>query len=239
MAKASRKRKDSSEAAKKTKKQIAMGRKETRQNRIILLCVGVLIAVIVTVLAVGVIQELIVKPSSPVATVNGVKIPTDDYQNLVTYNRYNYYSNIRGLEDGLEEMRASPEDNEFLIAFYEQQLGQIQTALTLAPQDAVEELIDAELARQKAEEEGIEVTEQEVDQAIEDDFRAALSPQPQEPITGTEQLPTPTPIAQEQVDDLYNSVLDAMQLTDDACSVRFRIHSPARCQSPGWSPMCS
>ena len=216
MAKSSSKRKASSEAAKQTKKQIALGRKESRQNRIILMLVGVLIAVIVLILAVGIIRELVLKPSSAVATVNGEQLQTDDYQNLVTYNRYNYYSNISSLEDGLEQMRASPEDNEFLISFYEQQLGQLQTALTLAPQDAVEELIDAELARQKAEQAGIEVTDQEVDQAIDDDFRAALSQQAQEPITGTEQLPTATPVAQEQVDDLYYRVLDAMQLSDGA-----------------------
>ena len=216
MAKSSSKRKASSEAAKQTKKQIALGRKETRQNRIILILVGILAAVIVIILTIGVIQELVLKPNRPVATVNGENIQTDDYQNLVTYNRYNYYSNISSLEDGLEQMRASPEDNEFLISFYEQQLGQLQTALTLAPQDAMEELIDAELARQQAEQLGIKVTDQEVDQAIDDDFRAALSQQAQEPITGTEQLPTSTPVTQEQVDDLYSRILDAMQLSDSA-----------------------
>ena len=216
MAKSSSKRKASSEAAKQTKKQIALGRKETRQNRIILILVGILAAVIVIILTIGVIQELVLKPNRPVATVNGENIQTDDYQNLVTYNRYNYYSNISSLEDGLEQMRTSPEDNEFLISFYEQQLGQLQTALTLAPQDAMEELIDAELARQQAEQLGIKVTDQEVDQAIDDDFRAALSQQAQEPITGTEQLPTSTPVTQEQVDDLYSRILDAMQLSDSA-----------------------
>jgi parvulin-like peptidyl-prolyl isomerase len=216
MAKSSSKRKSSSEAAKQTKKQIALGRKEARQNRIILILVGILIAVVVLILSVGIIRELVIKPSSPVATVNGEKIKTDDYQNLVTYNRYNYYSNISSLEDGLEQMRASPEDNEFLISFYEQQLGQLQTALTLAPQDVVEELIDAELVRQKADQLGIEVTDQEVDQAIDDDFRTALSQQAQEPITGTEQLPTSTPVAQEQVDDLYDRVVSAMQISDAA-----------------------
>lgn len=216
MAKSSSKRKASPEAAKQTKKQLALGRKEARQNRIILILVGILVAVIVLILTVGIIQELVLKPNSPVATVNGEKIQTDDYQDLVTYNRYNYYSNISSLEDGLEQMRASPDDNEFLISFYEQQLGQVQTALTLAPQDAVEELIDAELARQQAEQVGIEVTDQEVDQAIDDDFRAALAQQAQQPITGTEQLPTPTPVAQEQVDDLYDRILSAMQISDSA-----------------------
>jgi parvulin-like peptidyl-prolyl isomerase len=216
MAKSSSKRKATAKAEKQTKKQIALGRKQARQNRIILILVGALIAVVVLILAVGIVREIILKPSSPVATVNGEKIRADDYQDLVTYNRYNYYNNISSLENGLEQLRASPEENEFLISFYEQQLTQLQTALTLAPQSALDELIDAELVRQKAEQEGIEVTDQEVDQAIDDDFRSALSQQPQEPITGTEELPTAVPVTQEQVDDLYNNVLSAMQLSDSA-----------------------
>jgi parvulin-like peptidyl-prolyl isomerase len=216
MAKSSRKRKASAEAERKTKKQIALGRKEARQNRIILILVGSLIAVIVLILAFGALSELVFKPNSPVATVNGQKIPVDDYQNLVNYNRYNYYSNMASLQNGLEQLNADPEQNDFLISFYEQQLSQVESALALAPQDSLDELIDAELALQKAEQEGIEVTDQEVDQAIDEDFRSALTQQVSEPITSTEQLPTSTPIAQEDVDALYDNVLSAMQLSDEA-----------------------
>ena len=215
MAKSSRKRKAKAGEIKQTRKQIALGRKEARQNRIILLLVGLLIAVVVIIMAVGLIQELVIKPNRPVATVNGEKINVTDYQNLVTYNRYNYYNNISNLQDGIDQMNADdPEENAFLISFYEQQLTQVQTALTLAPQDAVEELIDAELARQKAAELDIEVSDQEVDEAIDSDFRSALTPSTQ--ITNTESLPTPTPVSQADVDDLYNMVLDAMQISDDA-----------------------
>ncbi len=216
MAKSSKKQKAPSGEPKQTKKQLALGRKEARQNRIILILVGILAAVILIILAVGIIQEVVLKPNNPVATVNGEKIKTSDYQDLVTYNRYNYYNNISNLEDGLEQMRAEPEENSFLISFYEQQLAQVQTALTLAPQDAVEELIDSEIARQKAEQLGIEVSDEEVDQAIDDDFRGALTQQAQEPITGTEELPTPTPVSQADVDDLYDRVIDAMNISDSA-----------------------
>ena len=216
MAKSSKRRKVSSGETKQTRKQIARGRKETRQNRIILILVGLLIAVVVIIMAVGLIQELVIKPNRPVATVNGEKINVSDYQNLVTYNRYNYYNNIGNLQDGIDQMNADdPEENAFLISFYEQQLAQVQAALTLAPQDALEELIDAELARQKAEELGIEVSEQEVDEAIDSDFRSALT-QSTQTITDTEQVLTPTPVSQEEVDELYDLVVDAMQISGDA-----------------------
>jgi len=145
-------KKASSEAARKTKKQIAMGRKQARQNRIILTLVATLIAVIVLIMAVGIISELIIKPNSPVATVNGVKIPVQDYQDLVTYNRYQYYNSIARLQDGLDQLNLDPEENSFLIMLYEQQLSQLQTALALTTEDSLDELIEAELAQQKADE---------------------------------------------------------------------------------------
>ena len=214
MAKSSKKRKGSTEAARQTKKQIAISRKESRQRRIILICVGVLVAVIVLVLAIGVIQELVLKPSTPVASVNGVKVPMDDYQNLLTYNRYNQYVNISNLQSSLDDLRASPEENEFLISFYEQQLGQLQSSLALLPQSTLDELIGDELIRQKAEADGITVSADEVEQAISEDLRVALSPAPQEPLTATEQLPTATPIPQDQIDELYDTILGNMRLSD-------------------------
>ncbi len=214
MAKASKKRKGSAEGVRQTKKQIAFSRKESRQNRIILISVGIVAAIIVLVLAVGVIQELVLKPSQPVATVNSVKLPTSAYQELLTYNRYNQYMNISNLQNSLDELRAAPEGNEFLISFYEQQLGQLQSSLALLPQSTLDELIEDELIRVKAEAEGISVTDDEVKQTISEDLRLALSAAPQEPLTDTEQLPTPTPIPQKQVDDFYDSVLVAMRLSD-------------------------
>ncbi len=214
MAKSSGKRKEPVPAAKQTKKQIAIGRKEARQNRIILISVSALIAVVVLVLIIGVIQELILKPNEPVATVNGVQLPVGDYQDLLTYNRYNYYNTMANLQNNLNELNASPEDNQFLISFYEQQLGQLQTSIVALPDTTLDELIDAELVRQKAEEEGLTVTKEEVTQAINDELRLAFETAPQQPITGTEQLPTPTPIPQKQIDDLYQTVLSNMNLSN-------------------------
>jgi parvulin-like peptidyl-prolyl isomerase len=214
MAKSSKKSKETAQATKQTKKQVALGRKEARQNRIILISVAALVAVIVVVLAIGAIQELIVKPGKAVATVNGVKIRQDDYRDLVTYNRYNQYTNIGNLQDSLDQLKASPEENDFLISFYEQQLEQLQSSLALLTQSTLDELIDAELIRQKADAEGLSVSADEVEQTITEDLRRILSPAAQDPLTGTEQLPTPTPVSQERVDEVYDTILGNMLLTD-------------------------
>jgi parvulin-like peptidyl-prolyl isomerase len=216
MAKSSKKRRETPQNERQTKKQLARSRKEAQQNRIIFITVGVLVAIIVVILAVGVLQELVLKPGQPVATINGTKIRLDDYRDLLTYNRYNQYVAISNLQSGLDELSASPEENEFLISFYEQQLQQQQSLLVFLPDTTVDELIDDELIRQKAEQEGLTVTADEVEQTINDDIRAALSPASQEPLTGTEQLPTPTPISQEQIDEVLATIIDNIQISEDS-----------------------
>lgn len=212
MAKKGSKRKQEEQAKRQTKKQIAYSRRDARQNRIVLLSVIGLAVVIVAVLAFGLIQELVIKPNRPVAIVNGNEVPADLYQDLVTYYRYNQYVTMANLQDTLDNLRNSPEDNEFLISFYEQQLTQLQSELIAVPNLALESLIEDELIREKAEEEEIVVTRQDAELSIEAELRQALE-QPQEPITGTETLPEPTAVPQSAVDDLYASILDNITIS--------------------------
>ena len=199
---------------KQTKKQIAFGRKQTRQNRIIYLCIGALVAVIVLVLAVGLITEGVVKPGQPVAKVGGESIRADDFQDLLTYLRYNQHLNILNLETSMQEIGSEDEGAEFLLAFYEQQLAQLQSTLALAPQDALDELIEDVLIQEEAEKLGITVTDADVTQTIDDDLRQAVAPPPQTSITDTEEIPAPTPVPQEQLDEILNNALTNMGLTE-------------------------
>jgi parvulin-like peptidyl-prolyl isomerase len=200
--------------SKRTKKQIAIGRKQAKQNRIIWLSVGALALVIVTILVVGMILEVVVKPAQPVATVNGEGIRTDDFQNLLQYQRYNQHLNIFNLETSLQELDPDQEGSEFLISFYEQQLAQLQSNLALAPQNALDQLIDDKLIEEKANELALVVTEQEVDENIQEDLRQAVAPPPQMTITETELVPTATPVPQEELDQIYENALRGMGLTD-------------------------
>ena len=216
MAKSSNQPKDAVPERQKTRKQIAHGRKEARQNRIILISVVALAVIIVGVLAYGIIQELVVKPAAPVATVNGAEIGLSDYQNFVTFNRYNDYLSISNLQNYLDQLNASPEENSFLISFYQQQLTQIQSALTTVSDSTLDELIDDALVQQKAQEEGITVTAEEVQLAIDDYVRQSAFPSAQETATTTETVPTATPIPQSLLDETYNKILGVMHLKDKA-----------------------
>jgi len=211
MAKRSQKRKQ--EAIKQqTKKQIATGRREAKQNRIIMLSVAAMIAAVVLVLVVGLLQELVLKPNQPVAKVNGVKIPADYYQDTVNSQRYNMYDYLAQLQNAVSSLQGSPEENDFLIQFYQQQISQIQQQITLLPETALDGLIDEELIREKAEQEGLEVTDEEVDARIDQVLRERMSP-PQEPVTGTTTLPTPTPFPQDTVNQYYDSWVSNMHIT--------------------------
>jgi parvulin-like peptidyl-prolyl isomerase len=211
MAKKGSRRRQAEQVQRQTKKQLARSRRDARQNRIIVVSLVGLAVLILVVLGYGLIQELVIKPNRPVATVNGAKIPADLYQDLVTYYRYNQYRTIANLEQILQEAQNSPEENQFLISFYEQQLTQLQSQLTALPDTALETLIEDELIRERAEEENISVTQQDAEASIEAELRDALS-QPQEPITGTETLPDATPVPQADVDDLYASILENVQI---------------------------
>jgi parvulin-like peptidyl-prolyl isomerase len=214
MAKSSKKRKQASQPARQTKKQIALGRKEARQNRIILLSVGAVVLLIVIVLIVGLASEVLIKPANPVAVVNDTNIRSDDYQALTNYRRYNTYLNILNLQASMDGLDPEDEANEFLLTFYGQQLEQLQSSLALIPDSALDELVDDVLVQEKAEEAGIVITEADVEETINEELRLAANPQPQEPITGTEQLPTPTPLPQKELDEIYQNALNRMQLTD-------------------------
>jgi hypothetical protein len=216
MAKTSKQPKDAVPEKQKTRKQIALGRKEARQNRIILISVLVLVLIVLAVMAYGIIQELILKPDTPVATVNGADIRLSDYQSFVTFNRYNDYLSISNLQNYLDQLNASPEENSFLISFYQQQLTQIQSALTTVSDSTLDELIDDALVQEKAQQERIAVTDVQVQTAIDDYVRQSAFPSAQETTTSTESLPTATPIPQSLLDKTYNSILGSMHLTDKA-----------------------
>lgn len=205
---------DSSQPAKQTKKQIAYGRRESRQNRVIYLSVGILAAIVVGILVVGIISEVIVKPQTPVATVNGSKISTVEHDALATYRRSTLEGNIQELQNSLQNLDSSDENNQFLISFYQQQLEQLQIALGAVEETALEELIEDELIGEKAQEVNISVTADEIEESIQDDLLRIASPAPQEPITGTEVIPTPTPIPQKELDDLYKLVLESLGVSD-------------------------
>ncbi len=170
-----------------TKKQIARSRKVTRQLRMIWIGVGAVATLVVGILAFGVYQEVVAKPASPIAVINGVPIRTDYYQRMARYT------------------------------------GNTSKQL-------VESLIEDELIRQYAAQNGIVVTADEVQTTIEEMFgyyRTPPTPTPtpitaQEVITDTTPAPTPTPITEAQFQQGYTGFLKQVKELSGLSEAEFR-----------------
>jgi parvulin-like peptidyl-prolyl isomerase len=202
-----------------TKKEIRLGKKARRQERMILIGVVAVALVVVALLSFGFYKEYIAKPREPVAMVGEVPIRTDVYQKMVRYYRYNLKNQLARLEDQLARLDQNDESNQFIVQYYQQNIEELQNQLadiqTLG-QKVLDDMIDDELIRQEAARRGIAVTAEEVQLEIETQFgyeRNPPTPTPT-PITTTVTItPTPTlaPMTLERFQELYANVLKTLQ----------------------------
>ena len=202
-----------------TRKQISRREKERRQRLSLL---GVAIAIgclILGVLGFGAYQELVAKPSAPVAKVNGVPISTQSYQKRLLLERMNIDANI-------ENMRAqrslyNSETDAFLLSIIDQQIQQLSLQRELLTDEVfLDQLIEEELISQAAQREGLGVSPEEIDRRIKQDFGySAEEPTPAPSpttgiITSTSEI-TPTeaspPMTRARFEELYSDVLSALQ----------------------------
>lgn len=151
-----------------TRKQILIARREKEQLRVIYLGLGLVTALIVIVLAIGLIQTYVIEPGSPVAVVNGSEISTGDYRTRTRYERFllaRQYQQIAAQQANL----ATSEDeqlSQFLQSQYQQLTNQLLQQLSVVDRQTVETMIDDRLIRAEAEKRGISVSEAEVDEYI-------------------------------------------------------------------------
>ena len=203
-------------AATLTKKQIARSRKESRQLRIIWTIVAAIGAVVLAVLLFAVIRELLIVPNAAVARVDGAKISVKDYQDLLTYRRYNLYSSISNLEYQLSLLDASTEEGQFMATYYSQTLGYYQSMIGYAPDSTLDELIEDAIIQKKAGETGLSVTLDEARQSIRADIESSFASQAGS-ITTTETISEPTPVPTSvpaaMIDETLTKYLDNMGLS--------------------------
>jgi len=149
-----------------TKKQIARSRRETEQRNRILIGLGILAVVVLGIALAGLYDQLIAKPSRPVAIVNDTRIRTDDYADRVRYQRFLLDTRLLNLETLLARINPEEQGNEFLVQYYQQLAEQTQQQRRVVDQQTVDDMVEEELAQQKAAEEGLSVGIDEVDEAI-------------------------------------------------------------------------
>ena len=202
-----------------TRKQISRRDKERRQRLILIGVAASVGSLIVAILAYGAYVELVAKPASPVAVVNGAPIQTAAYQKRVLLERMRIDADIQELQ--LQRSSLDPDQDQFLVDYMDQLLSQLWWESSQVDGESfLDQLIQGELIRQAAEEQGIAVSDEEMDQLIEESFgyyteQPTPAPSPTtEPITATAEITptvTPTPMTRARFEELYRDYLSTLQ----------------------------
>jgi len=146
-----------------TKKHIARLERERRQIKLIRGIAVAGIVIVVGLLAYGYLRLNVFSLREPVARVNGVTVTTGEWQERVkfqraqllnAYNQYQFYQQNFGFD-------------------YSQQLQEITTTLSVPEiigQQVLDQMTDEILIRQEAEERGITVSDEEIDNYFKETF---------------------------------------------------------------------
>jgi parvulin-like peptidyl-prolyl isomerase len=200
-----------------SRRQLSKRERELRQRRLISIFGVITAAAVLLVLAFGFYQEYVVKPSAPVATVNGKPISTRDYQAMVRYQRYQHSSTIARLQSQLSRLDPTAEDQQFLVQYIQQQIQQLQVAEVSLATDVLDNMIDDELIRQEAARRNITVTADELQAEIEQQFGYFRNPPTPTPTLTTATVdtsvtPTPTevPMTLEEFQQNYSQYIAAL-----------------------------
>lgn len=191
-----------------SKKHMARLERERIQSRYILGGTIAIFALVFVMIIGSLIYQNVIIPNSTVATVNGEAIKVADFQARVRYQRAQLLNQYAQTQQFITMFGSN---NAELTASFQSQLNQIQLQLqsNALGNEVLTNIIDEVIIRQEAQKRGITVTEDEIDQEIEQNFgylrngplptatafptplpTSTLSPQQLSLIT-----PTPTPTA--------------------------------------------
>ncbi len=188
---AKRKRRQAREDSVQSYKELARARREGKARRRLLVAVAAVSAVVVGILLAGIINELAVKPSQPVAKVGEAEITTAEFRERVHLERALIIDQFFELADlyGLD------------VAYQFSGIGQLYEASPSGLSDryiefgeaVLDSMVDEALIRRGAAEMGVSVAEEKVSQLVEEREGYYRRGTPTRPPTSTP-WPTPTPI---------------------------------------------
>jgi parvulin-like peptidyl-prolyl isomerase len=211
------------QATPQTKKQIAYGKRQARQQRIVTLILIGLGVVVLGIALAAIINVAWLQPRKAVARVNGATIRMDEYVALTNVRRANLENTIANYENEISGLDSEDETSAFLIQYYQSYVDQLKAELTNVESSSLEELIEDELIREKAGEVGLSVTDAEVQESIAADLdsvfaSSATTVTSTETLTGTTPTPAPTatPVPQKTKDEYFKSVLQGMDVPEQA-----------------------
>jgi len=160
-----------------TPKQVVRSRQTTRQNRNVFIGLIALGIVLVGLLAAGLIQEFAIKPGAPVAIVEGSKIRTDEFQKRARFE----YDSVRRQLYQWQQLKLQYGSDEDSSGYFDQQITQLQAQLddpAALSEQVMEQMIEEQLILKKAQEEGLQVSEEEIVAETERQFGFVPNPTP-------------------------------------------------------------
>ncbi|MBP6472383.1 MAG: SurA N-terminal domain-containing protein [Chloroflexi bacterium] len=175
------------EELRQSRKEVLLARKQAQQTRQLRIALGLVGVLIVAVLAVAVINELFVAPNRSVATVNDDQISLKAFQEQVSFERAR---RVVLLED---QLTAFGGDVGIIQQFANQLLVDMYpTNAETFGETVLNQMVDDVLIRQAAQERGITVTDAEVDAEIGRSFNFFDGGLPT-PLPTATQTAVPTP----------------------------------------------
>lgn len=163
-------------------------REQTLRNRI-LAGAGLTLLLVIGLLTYGWIQVNVIQPPQPVAIVNGQEISTGIFRDRVKLVQYNLQSQYSSLTSILAVVGDDPQAR----STYQSQLNNVTQQLgspLFVGSSVLDGLIQEVLVEQEAKLRGIVVTEQDLDQAIQENF--GFSDQPAVLASASPGVPNPT-----------------------------------------------
>jgi parvulin-like peptidyl-prolyl isomerase len=139
-------------------------RERQRQRKYWLAASGV-VFVLLVILGIGLFNQLVREPASPIAVVDGQEIRTDSYQKYVRYVRGTATARYQQLVQQRQQFADDPSMAQFL-QLIDQNITQAEGQIQSAPQTAFDALVDAEIIRTEAQQRGISVSDTELQDEI-------------------------------------------------------------------------
>jgi parvulin-like peptidyl-prolyl isomerase len=130
---------------------------------------GIVIALVVIILGIGIFQTYVLEPNSPIATVDGTPITTRDYQTRVRYERFILNSQLGQLAAQRDSILAQTEDKQmaqFWLGQLEQQENQIRQQRAIVDRQTLDVMIEDKLIEAEAARRGITVSEEEITENV-------------------------------------------------------------------------
>jgi peptidyl-prolyl cis-trans isomerase D len=149
-----------------SKKHLDRMHREQRQTRLIIIGSVAVLVLVVLVIGYGILQNKVLRYRKPVAEVNGERITAQEFRNFTKYYRYGI---IRSAESNYQYASMFGGDPQTMQSFLSQLQNSVQQLDTFtAGESAINQMVDNALVIQEAKKRGITVSDQEIDERMQE-----------------------------------------------------------------------